>query len=296
MARIVCCGEGMLELANRDDNWIAAFGGDTLNTAVHLSRLGHDVNYLSALGTDPVSQDLRSSWQKEGIDCSLVLTHPDRQAGIYAISVDAAGERTFAYWRNDSAAKDMFALPAMAEAAALSAKADLFYFSLITLAILPEAGRNALLSLCQSVRSSGGQVAFDGNYRPTLWRSDQEAAYWRDRAIALANIGLPTFDDEQLLGSSQPAETREYWQELGCGEVVVKLGANGCILPDGRPLPPPRIVQPIDTSGAGDSFNAAYLSARLANLDPAAAAGAGHVAAGRTILYAGAIPPAEILA
>ncbi len=293
MARIVCCGEGMLELANRDGNWIAGFGGDTLNTAVHLAREGHNVGYLSSLGNDPVSVDLRSRWQREGVDCSLVLTHPERQAGIYAISVDGNGERTFAYWRRDCAARDMFTLPGMAEAAAVVETARLFYFSLITLAILPEAGRKALLDLCRSVRSKGGLVAFDGNYRPSLWQSGYEACAWRDRAVALADIGLPTFDDEKLLGAFHPEETVAHWQKLGCGEVVVKLGRDGCVLSDGTVLPPPRVVQPVDTSGAGDAFNAGYLSARLKDLDPRGAALAGHLSAGRTILFPGAIPPAE---
>ena len=105
MARIVCIGEAMLELARRGDGWSLGYGGDTLNTAIHLARLGHDVAYLTALGGDPFSQDMKARWAAEGLDTSLVLTHPTRQAGLYAIDTDEAGERSFTYWRDASAAR-----------------------------------------------------------------------------------------------------------------------------------------------------------------------------------------------
>jgi 2-dehydro-3-deoxygluconokinase len=271
--------------------WNVGFGGDTLNTAVHLVRAGHGVGYLTALGTDGVSRDLRVRWAAEGLDCEFVLAHPDRLPGVYAISVDGQGERTFSYWRSQSAAREMFALPAMAEAAARAAAVDLFLFSLITLAILPETGRAALLALCRQVRAQGGKVVFDGNYRPALWPSAGEASHWRDQAVALADIGLPTLDDEQALGLADHHAVAAYWQGIGCGEVVVKLGAQGCFLPDGGVIPPPVVVRPVDTSGAGDAFNAGYLSARLNGGGRHAAALAGHAAAGRTIAHPGAILP-----
>jgi 2-dehydro-3-deoxygluconokinase len=90
----------------------AGYGGDTLNTAIHLARAGHDVGYFTALGSDPFADDLRHRWAAERLDCSLVLAHPSRQTGLYAISTDAQGERSFAYWRDTSAAREMFALPA----------------------------------------------------------------------------------------------------------------------------------------------------------------------------------------
>ena len=116
MSRIVYVGEAMLELSRCDGAWTLGYGGDTLNTAIHLARAGHDVSYLTALGDDPFSHDLRAGWSREGLDCSLVLKHPARQPGLYAISTDASGERSFTYWREASAARDMFSLPAMAEA------------------------------------------------------------------------------------------------------------------------------------------------------------------------------------
>ena len=290
MASIVLCGEAMLELSRDGSGWRLGFGGDTLNTAIHLARAGHDTAYLTAIGSEPLSAGLVPQWRAEGLDCSLVLTHPGRTTGLYAIATDEAGERSFTYWRGESAAREMFALPAMADAANRAAGADLFAFSLISLAILPEPGREALLALAARVRDKGGRVAFDGNYRPRLWTSADEARHWRDRAIALADIGLPTLEDEAMLGLGDAAAVTAHWQALGCTECIVKLGAAGCRLPDGTVIAPEAVLAPVDTSGAGDAFNAGYLGARLKGATPAEAARAGHVTAGWTIMRPGAIP------
>ena len=294
VARVVVIGEAMLELVRKGENWQLGYGGDTLNSAIHLARAGHDVAYLTAVGSDPLSSDLKSRWAAEGLDISLVLDHPTRSTGLYAITNDVAGERSFTYWRETSAAREMFELDAMAAAKARTKCAELLGFSLISLAILPDAGRRHLLNLASLVRANGGKVAFDGNYRPRLWTSRDEAVHWRDLAIGVADCGLPTFEDETALSSeADAASVAAHWQELGCAETVVKLGAAGCRLPDGLVVAPEEVLAPVDTSGAGDAFNAGYLGARLDGSDPVAAARAGHALAGWTILRHGAIPPAE---
>lgn len=294
MARIVCCGEGMLELSREGEGWKLGYGGDTLNTAIHLARLGHDVAYLTALGVDPFSDELRANWQAEGIDTSLVLSHPSRQPGLYAITLDPQGERSFTYWRDTSAARELFALADAALFRRIVEGCDLFYFSLISAAILPANGAVSLLLLAGMVRDAGGKVAFDGNYRPRLWKNAQIAQQLRDGAIRVADVGLPTRTDETALsGEATAAAVAAHWQGLGCEETVVKLGEEGCRLPDGTVLAPETVFTPIDTSGAGDAFNAGYLSARLDGADTAEAARAGHRLAGWTIMRPGAIPPRD---
>ena len=292
--QIVCVGEGMLELSPKGEGWALGCGGDTLNTAIHLARAGHHVRYLTALGTDPFSADLRSKWESEGLDTSLILTDPARGAGLYAITTDAVGERSFTYWRENSAARNVFAHYQIAQALAQAEQADLLCFSLISLAILPDSGRELLIDLCGRVRRRGGKVAFDGNYRPLLWESTAIAQHWHHAALACADFGLPTLEDEAALGGAGSADAvADRWLSQGCGEVVVKLGAAGCRLPDGTILAPDVVRVPIDTSGAGDAFNAGYLGARLTGSAPDAAARAGHALAGWTIMRPGAIPPPD---
>jgi 2-dehydro-3-deoxygluconokinase len=325
MARIVCIGEAMLELTRDGDGWRLGYGGDTLNTAIHLARAGHDVAYLTAIGCDPLSAGLKAEWAAEGLDTSLVLTHPTRSTGLYAISTDDTGERSFSYWRDTSAAREMFALPGIEAALAAAEQADLIVYSLISLAILPPEAREHLFALCRHVRARGGKVAFDGNYRPRLWGSVAEARAARDAAIACADIGLPTLEDEVLikcnpdhpnrrpaldagLGFAQdrpdqsltPCQARgdddradavnAHWTSLGAYETIVKLGEDGARLPDGKILPPPQVLHPVDTSGAGDAFNGGYLAARMDGASVRDAAMAGHKLAGWCVMRAGAIP------
>jgi 2-dehydro-3-deoxygluconokinase len=173
--------------------------------------------------------------------------------------------------------------PALAEAT----KADLIVYSLITLAILPQEARTRLLAL-------DTRVAFDGNYRPGLWPSSASAASARDAAIARASIGLPTLEDEtQVSGESTAGDVARHWQSFGCAETVVKMGAQGCRLPDGNFIPPPQVLSPVDTSGAGDAFNAGYLHARLSGATPTEAANEGHRLAGWVVMRPGAIPPQD---
>src|SRR5690606_2266773 len=116
----------------------------------------------------------------------------------------------------------------------------------------------------REVRRRGGRVAFDGNYRARLWEDVDGAQAWRSRAAAEADFGFPTIDDERELSGAGDAEAvAETWRAAGCDEVVVKLGGQGCRLPDGRIVPPALTLTPVDSSGAGDAFSAGYLAARL---------------------------------
>ncbi len=153
--RLVFIGEAMLELARAGSGWQLGHGGDTLNTAIHLARLGHDTAYLTAIGSDPLSGDMKARWAAEGLDTRLVLAHPSRSSGLYAITTDAAGERSFAYWRDTSAARAMFDLPQSDEALDQAAHADVLGFSLITLAILPPDARARLIATARSGRPGG---------------------------------------------------------------------------------------------------------------------------------------------
>ncbi len=292
---IILAGEGMLELSGRDGGlWQLGYGGDTLNTAIHLARMGRKVAFASALGSDAFSAGLRARWEAEGLDCSLLLTDPARSTGLYSISLDETGERTFSYWRSDSAARQMFALPGSECLITALTSAKVLGFSLISLAIMPLDGRQRLLDAARAVKQCGGMVVFDGNYRARLWPSQADALHLRDLAIACATIGLPTLDDEVALGMpADAAAVAAHWQALGCAETVVKLGAEGCLLPDGSLVAPPRRIAPVDTSGAGDAFNAGYLAARLSGSAPHDAALQGHRLAGWTIERAGAIPPRD---
>lgn len=299
-ARVVCVGECMLELTgSADAGYRLGMGGDTWNTAVYLARLGHSVRYLTALGDDPYSKTMRERWMLEGLDLSLVLTAPGRRPGLYAIQTDSAGERAFHYWRSESAARALFALPGLEAALAAAQDTDLLYLSGITLAIFGDVARERLAGLAASVLARGGKVAFDPNYRPLLWLDLDTARAAMIRFSRHVSIALPTFSDERaLFGDRSPEATRSRWHGYGVPECAVKLGADGCMVADGQRnthVPAVPAADPRDTTGAGDAFNAAYLAARLRGSSSAVAAEQGNGLASRVIHFAGALIPGDAM-
>ncbi len=295
--RIAIIGECMVELYGRAPHLVQGFAGDTLNTAIYLARLtadqGVQVHYVSAVGTDPFSKAMLDLWQQEHIDCRYVAHIPERNPGLYVISVDEQGERSFHYWRGESAAKLMFEnLQAEAHLAAL-AQCDWVYLSGISIAILPESSRVKLLSALKVARANGAKVAFDNNYRPRLWPSKEVACAVYDQIYQVCDLACLTLDDELAM---RPDETVDQMvrrcQASGISELVVKCGAAPCLVVHGDSqveVAANSVAAVVDTTAAGDSFSAAYLAARMHNLPPEQAASWGHRLAGRVIQFPGAI-------
>lgn len=286
--RILAIGEAMIELAAEGPGlWRQGVAGDTLNTAWYLRRLLPDcgIAYLTRLGRDPFSDQIHDFIANAGIDTGLIGRDPHRGCGLYAITLQD-GERSFTYWRDHSAAKsladDLTAL-----------EADVIYLSGITLAILTEHGREALFDLLP-----GHRVVFDPNIRPRLWPDPQTMRDTLTRAAALAHIVLPSFDDEAVaFGDQTPQATLARYAALGCAEIVVKNGAApGIALIDGAQHHfAPVARQPVDTTGAGDSFNAGYLAARLSGAPAAECLSRASTLAGRVVAAAGALVPDAVI-
>jgi 2-dehydro-3-deoxygluconokinase len=303
MLRIASIGECMIELSDTvaaDGRMRRTFGGDTLNTAVYLARCLRDraaeVHYVTALGDDPFSDEMLSAWRAEGVRTDLVLRLPGRLPGLYIIRTDAGGERSFHYWRNAAAARQMLGEGRPEALAASLGGFDLVYLSGITLAILEGDSRERLLALLARLRDDGTRIAFDTNYRPRLWPDRDAARETVTRTFRLTDIALPTFDDEAaLFGDPDPEATAARLHGLGVAEVVVKCGGDPCLLSleerQAR-VPGETVARPVDTTAAGDSFNAAYLAARLTGASAEDAARAGHRLAARVIATRGAIIPA----
>lgn len=298
MTSVACIGECMIELSLPEDGQPqVGFAGDTYNTAVYLRRSAPaiEVAYVTALGTDPLSERMLAAFRAEGIATGLIERRDDRVPGLYAISTDAAGERSFTYWRERSAARTLFDPPVTVPPEALEGF-DLVYLSGITLAVLSPRARDLLAGALVAVRERGGRVAFDSNWRPRLWSGPEEARAAMGRFWTLADIGLPSADDEMTLwGDADAAAVRDRLLAAGVRAGAVKQGADGP-LPIGwdGPLPAfPPAERVVDTTAAGDSFNGGYLAALLAGADVPTALRAGHDLASKVIGFPGAIIPAD---
>lgn len=302
MVRIVAIGECMGELSETGapGNLAMGFAGDTLNTAWYLRRLlpdDHLVDYVTAVGTDGLSDRLVDFLAGEGLGTNHIDRIAEKTIGLYYISLKD-GERSFTYWRNDSAARRLASDPRRLEAAL--EQADIAYWSGITLAILPSADRLTLLEALGRFAGRGGSVVFDPNLRPRLWDNTDTMRGWINRAIGVSDLCLPSYEDEAIhYGDSDPAATARRFRDGGAKRVVVKNGADSILISDASgnltSVSPPKIDAVIDTTAAGDSFNAGFLAAELAGSTMPTAAFAGAELAGRVIGARGALVPDAII-
>lgn len=295
--RIVSIGEVMIEMTRgQDGRFSQACGGDTFNTAVYLARRGLPVAYATALGDDIYSDRIVSLANAEGIATDLMVRVPNRLPGLYLIETDNKGERSFSYWRENAPARELFELPDWGRVAESIVGARIVYFSGITLSIYSNQGLGRFLALLELARKAGTKIVFDGNYRPRAWKGDvQRTRTVFMEALKRVDIALPTYDDEALLwGDPSPDATIERLQAFGIAEIAIKNGPNSALVASGGHkefVPVPDVVVPVDTTAAGDSFNAGYMAARLADENPGDAALAGHRLASEVIRHRGAIMP-----
>ncbi|MBV9522981.1 MAG: sugar kinase [Alphaproteobacteria bacterium] len=298
--RIASIGECMIELNQRAPaSFALAYGGDTLNTAVYLARVNPRarlaVDYVTALGDDPYSEAMIAMWRREGVGTEQVSRLPGKLPGLYLIRLDEKGERRFFYYRSAAAVRELFSDPSTLPRLAALPEYDLVYFSAVTLSVLSDAARQRLFEALDAVRKAGRRVAFDSNYRPAGWPDAETARQVIGGFLARVDIALPTFEDEaRLFGDPDPAATADRYAARGVGEVAIKLGGAGALIASAaarRVLPVPEPVEPVDTTAAGDAFNAGYLSFRLAGRAAAEAAFAGHLLAAAVIRHPGAIVP-----
>jgi 2-dehydro-3-deoxygluconokinase len=298
---IAAIGECLIELSKTElGTFRQSFGGDSLNTAVYLARLlgeSADIKYITAIGTDSHSDQMVRSWQAEGINVALTLRDPDRLPGLYEIQIDARGERRFLYWRGQSAARFLLQHVDFDRVRLGLCSADVIYLTGVSLAVLPAPDRAALTDLLISLANRGATIAFDTNYRASLWLSVESARAAFMPILGITRLLFATFEDEQVLwGDANSDSTLARYHAAKIPTIVIKLGEHGCLHSDGENvsrIPASKVRTVVDTTAAGDSFNAAYIAAELAGRTPMQCCRTANEYAAIVIQHRGAIIPAS---
>ena len=310
--RLVAIGEVMAELSDMQERPRQAvslrghFGGDVFNTAVYLARIllgkglsdntapkNYSVSLASRIGEDPFSLKLRAFLQETGIDESCLVTEPGGRTGLYLIEIDERGERRFHYWRGQSPARSMFQKNIAPETNHL-ADFDVYYISAISLAIWSPSARTHILSFLDRRRQDGALVVFDTNYRPALWEDQEIARTVIEQAMRVCSLLLPSHEDLMKIYATEdePEKLIKNMRQMTKADIVLKTG-GGAIYSDSENIPltftPDHIPQPVDTTGAGDSFNAALIAARVMGKSLTEQLEAGHHLATQVIMHPGAI-------
>ena len=271
------------------------FAGDTLNTAWYAARAlagvaGAEVAYYTAVGEDEISSSMLAFMADSGIETRAIQRRADRTVGLYMIQL-TNGERSFAYWRGQSAAK-MLAEDADHLSRVLTGD-QIILVSGITLAILSPEHRARLIDALARARAEGAEIVLDTNIRPRLWDSADETKLWLSRAAQVADLMLPSFDEEEVMfGDAKPSDTALRYRDLGAHTVIVKNGANELYAwaqGEGGMTLYPDPVRVVDSTAAGDSFNAGYLAARMTGADLPDALKAGMSLAAQVVQNRGAL-------
>jgi len=287
---LICMGEPMLELNQTagQPNYRAGHGGDTSNAAIAAARQGARVAYLTAIGQDAGGASFLDLWRAEGIVTDHVVQDPVHPTAVYLVHHTANGH-DFQYYRQGSAAS-AYAPAHVPDDAVRGAR--ILYASGISQGISNSAA-DAVFHAIDVARGAGVRVAYDTNYRPRLWPAARASAIIH-AAIAQSSIALPGLEDaERLTGLSDPDAIADFYLRLGPSLVALKMGAAGTLLatPKERLRIAPFPCEPIDATGAGDTFCGAFLARLIDGDDPADAAAYAACAAALSTTGYGAVPP-----
>lgn len=303
--KLISMGECMLEVqANSFGSAVLSYGGDTFNTAVYLRRcsdpLALEVGYATAVGQDPLSEKLLNEWRLLGIDLTLTQQIENKLLGMYLIETDEKGERRFHFWRDNSAARFYFDTD-LSPLEKGAANIDCLYLSGISLAILNTAARERLFDVMAYLKATGKKVVFDNNYRPRLWTDRFTTQQVYQKAIGFSTIALVTVDDHKdVFDFNSMEDALAHAKQLPVDEIVIKRGAADTLVHSSEQsewgsVPTLHVEKVIDTTAAGDSFAAGYLSRRLLGHSSIDSAAFGNLVASRVVQHRGAIIPLEAM-
>ena len=293
--RILAVGECMAEMRQTaKELYQQKFAGDTFNTLYYLAKTSSfESYYYTVIGNCKLSKQLMEFFKTIPIHLDYVYQDLKLNLGLYLIVNDQQGERSFVYYRQQSAAKQLIQYFSYAMQEDFFTF-DAIYLSGISLAILSNNDRKILINELEKYARQGGQIIFDNNYRHQLWSSPHDAHEAYKELHTISSIVFVTFEDEQLCyGDKSIEDTLNRYYKFS-PLVVIKNGSKPVFISYDKTInqyPVSKINHIIDTTGAGDAFNSGFINKYLYGESIKNAVEAGCQLAGKVIQQAGAIIP-----
>lgn len=286
---IVSIGEPLMELSNTEKGiYKEGFGGDTSNFLMAAARQGVQTAYFTQIGQDAFGDAFVKLWESEGVDTSYVNRLPDAHTGLYFITYTEKGHE-FSYFRAGSAASKM--TPADVPETLL-AGAKLLHISGISQAISNSAC-DAVFEAVKIAKKNKVTVTYDPNIRLKLWSIERARAII-NATVPYCDIFMPSLEDAEALTEMNKAEAiADYYHSIGVSIVILKLGKDGVMVSAGgkKEMIPGYVVETVDQTGAGDTFDGAFCARYLKGASPVEAARYANAAAALSTRGYGAVSP-----
>ena len=247
-----------------DGNYSLGYSGDVLNALAAAGRLGLSTGLITAIGDDPFLSGLVDILDEEHIDLSHAPILKGKPNGVYFVYVNESGGPSFHFLRKDSAARESFVCQPLSEIIDYVLSARALLFSSIPLAVMKE--REKIFEMLAAVKGKT-IIAFDLNVRRALWPDFQDLISMFSLLAPLVDVLFVTNEDDEILfGPRDMRDAMDDYKQRGFQQVIIRRGGDSTLaFADGESFqgPVPRVASIVDTTGAGDVFNAGYIAAML---------------------------------
>ena len=232
-------------------------GGSAANTAIALARFGVQVGIVGRVGDDPLARYALADLEAAGVDLSQLQRDPEATTGLMFIAVTPDGERTMFGCRGANPGTD----PAQLDEGAI-ARAGWLHIS--GYALLERPQREAACRAMEAAHRAGVAVSLDAGVEAAILMADEVRALLPRIRMILPN----ELEAERLTGQGEPVRAVEALLGYGVQVVGLKLGPRGCVVGSVDEIfaVPAFSVQVVDTTGAGDAFDAGLILGHLGGL------------------------------
>lgn len=286
-------GEAMIEISNiKNSFYNQSFAGDTLNFCNYLDKKKLNAFFLSAIGKSEINQSLLDFVKSKNISTKYIKQINQFEIGLYLIKNKDNGEKQFFYWRDESAAKQYFNNIDFINLYKELKNFDYIYFSGITLSIIHISKLNNFIKLLKLLKSKKIKIVFDFNIRPSRWNK-KNLNIFLDSVLKFVDICFLSGEDMNYWKNKNNIKSYEQIvRKYKLKHSIFRKNAKFTyvFLNKTRYVFKNKLLKTVvDTSGAGDGFNAAYLSNFIVNNDPVLALKAGSSLGSKIVMKKGAI-------